>query len=193
MFKGMKRMFAMVLACALLLGVTGGQAGDGFALEANAKSWAAGPGYKKYEAPERTWQPLTDCEKYAASNEEAHFTDVKVGNWDTRSGKLEDSIRFCVANKKSYKNTHYIVYDLNGNYTQLSGLVSFCDKKSDAFTEAEIKIYLDNELAYESITLSDLSDDDDFTLDVKDVNYVRIVCSTTKKGSAYCVVAASVY
>lgn len=190
MFKGMKRMFAMVLACVLLLGVGGGQAG--FALEADAVSWAAGPGYKKYEAPQRTWQPLTDCEKYAASNEEAHFADVKIGNWDTRSGKLEDSIRFCVANKKSYKNTHYIIYDLNGNYTKLSGLVSFCDK-SDDYAEAEVKIYLDNELAYESITLSDLSDDDDFTLDVEDVDYVRIVCSTTKKGSAYCVVAASVY
>lgn len=187
MVKVMNRVVAMVLACLVMVGmVAGTQQDGGFALTANASGI-----YKKYEAPERTWEPLTDCEKYAASNEEAHFADVRVGDWKTRSGKLEDSVRFCVANKKSYKNTHYIVYDLNGDYTQMTGLVSFCDKSED-YTEAEVKIYLDNELAYESITLSDLSDDDDFTLDVEDVEYVRIVCSTTKKGSAYCVVAASV-
>ena len=73
------------------------------------------------------------------------------------------------------------------------GLISFCDSKSDAFAECQVKIYLDNELAYESIELSDLSDDDDFLLDVEDVKLVRIVCSTTEKGSAFCVVAASVY
>lgn len=187
MFKVMKRAMAMVLACLMAAGMF--QCNDGFALKANAQEWFTP--YKKYEAPARTWKPLTDCEKYVASNEKAHFEDVKVGNWNTRSGKLKDSIRFCVANKKSYKNTHYIVYDLNGNYTKMTGLVSFCDRSED-YTEAEVKIYLDNELAYESITLSDLSDDDDFTLDVEEVKYVRIVCSTTKKGSAYCVVAASV-
>ena len=192
MFKGMRRAMAMVLAVLVMAGMMTGVQGEGLALKADACSWNGAGLYKKYEAPARTWQPLTDCEKYAASNEEAHFADVKIGNWQSRSGKLEDSIRFCVANKKSYKNTHYIVYDLNGDYTQMTGLVSFCDKKSDAFTEVEVKIYLDNELYYESITLSDLSDDDEFTLDVKDVEYVRIVCSTTTKGSAYCVVAASV-
>lgn len=192
MFKGMKRMSAMVLACLMMVGMLGyGQPDGGLALTANACSLEDHGLYQKYEAPERTWVPLTDCEKYAASNEEAHFADVQIGNWYTRSGKLKDSIRFCVANKKSYKNTHYIIYDLNGDYTQMTGLVSFCDKSED-FTEAEVKIYLDNELVYESITLSDLSDDDEFTLDVEDVEYVRIVCSTTKKGSAYCAVAASV-
>lgn len=192
MLKGMKRMTALVLACLMMAGMMGvGQDDGGLVLTASAWS-LENPGiYQKYEAPERTWTPLTDCEKYNASNEEAHFADVQIGNWYARSGKLKDSIRFCVANKKSYKNTHYIIYDLNGDYTQLTGLVSFCDK-SDSFAEAEVKIYLDNELAYESITLSDLSDDDDFTLDVEDVEYVRIVCSTTQKGSAYCVVAASV-
>ena len=188
MFKGMKRMAAMVLACLMTVGML---AGNG-ALTASAATWDMNSElYERYQAPERTWTPLTECEKYSASNEDAHFGDVSVGNWNTRSGKLKDSIRFCVANKKSYKNTHYIIYNLDGNYTELTGLVSFHDQ-SDDFAEAEVKIYLDKELAYESIKLSDLSDDEEFTLDVEDVKYVRIVCSTTKKGSAYCVVAASV-
>lgn len=188
MFNFLKRMSAMVLACLM----TAGMMGDGLAL--TAKAWTLeSPGiYQKYEAPEKTWIPLTELESVAASNEEAHFADVKVGNWHTRSGKLKDSIRFCVANQKHYKNTHYIIYELDGNYTQMTGLVSFCDK-SGKFANAEVKIYMDNELAYESITLSDLSDDDEFTLDVEDVDRVRIVCSTTKQASAYCVVAASVY
>ena len=122
MFKGMRRAMAMVLAVLVMAGMMTGVQGEGFALKADACSWNGAGLYKKYEAPARTWQPLTDCEKYAASNEEAHFADVKIGNWQSRSGKLEDSIRFCVANKKSYKNTHYIVYDLNGNYTQMTGL-----------------------------------------------------------------------
>lgn len=187
-----KRMTALVLTCLMMAGMVGfGQPEEGLALTANAWTLESPGLYQKYEAPERTWAPLTECEKYAASNEDAHFADVEVGNWYARSGKLKDSVRFCVSNQKSYKNTHYIIYDLNGDYTQLTGLVSFCDK-SDDFAEAEVRIYLDNELAFESITLSDLSDDDEFTLDVEDVEYVRIVCSTTKKASAYCVVAASV-
>ena len=188
MFKGMKRMTALVMSCLMTVGML---AGNG-ALTANAATWSTSSElYKKYEAPERSWSPLTECKKYSASNEEAHFGDVSVGNWNTRSGKLKDSIRFCVANKKSYKNTHFIIYELDGNYTELTGLVSYHDQSED-HTEAVVKIYLDKELAYESITISELSDDDEFTLDVEDVKYVRIVCSTTKKGSAYCVVAASV-
>ena len=198
MKKIMKRAAAMVLACLMAVGMMAGVGSQGgLALKANAytltKPAPNAPAYQKYEAPKDTWIPLTDLEKHSASNEEAHFADVKVGNWYARSGKLKDAIRFCVSNKKSYKNTHYINYQLDGNYTQMIGLVSFCDNKSDDFAEAEVKIYLDNELAYESITLSDLSDDDDFLLDVEDVKMVRIVCSTTQKGSAYCVVAASVY
>lgn len=189
MTKIMKRTMAMVLACLTAVGMMAGCRG-GFALEANACVANDFP-YQKYQAPERTWQPLTDCEKHSASNETEHFADVKVGNWNTRSGKLKDSVRFCVANKESYRNTHYINYNLNGNYTEMAGLVSFCDKSED-YAEAEVRIYLDNELAYESIALSDLSDDEDFTLDVEDVQVVRIVCSTTKKVSAFCVVAASV-
>ena len=192
MKKFMKRAMAMALACVTVLGML---AGTGGAVRASAQTWdppAEDFGlYQPYKAPERTWKPLTECEKHSASNEEAHFADVKVGNWYARSGKLKDSIRFCVANKKSYKNTHHINYVLDGQYTQMTGIVSFCDK-SDDFAEAEVKIYLDNELMYESIKLSDLSDDDAFTLDVEDVQMVRIVCSTTKKGSAFCVVAASV-
>ena len=197
MLKIMKRATAMVLACLMAAGMlTGFGPGEGLALTAEAYTLKTvapnAPIYEKYEAPENTWIPLTDLEKHSASNEEAHFADVRVGNWYARSGKLKDSIRFCVSNKKTYKNTHYINYMLNGNYTQMTGLVSFCDK-SEKFAEARVKIYLDNELAYESITLSDLSSDEDFALDVEDVKIVRIVCCTTKKASAFCVVAASVY
>lgn len=185
MMKMMKRAMALVLACMTVVGM---MIGGCLTVKADAATY---PLYQKYQAPERTWKSLTDCEKHSASNEEGHFADVKIGNWDTRSGKLKDSIRFCVANKKSYRNTHYINYKLDGKYTEMTGLVSFCDKSED-FAEAEVKIYLDNELAYESIQLSDLSDDDDFTLDVEDVKMVRIVCSTTKKVSAFCAVAVSV-
>lgn len=192
MFKGIKRISALVLACLTMIGVMGfGQSEGGLALTAKAYDLPSSGLYQKYEAPEREWAPLTGCEKYVASNEDGHYADVVVSNWYARSGKLKDSIRFCVSNKKSYKNTHYIIYDLNRDYTELTGLVSFCDKSED-FAEATVKIYLDNELAYESITISELSDDDDFTLDVEDIKYVRIVCSTTKTASAYCAVAASV-
>lgn len=193
----MKRAAAMVLACLMTMGMLAGfGTGEGIAMTASAYTLETAapnaPVYQKYEAPEKSWTPLTDCEKHSASNEEGHFADVQMGNWYTRSGKLKDSIRFCVSNKKDYRNTHYINYKLDGNYTQMKGLVSFCDKSED-FAEAEVKVYLDNELAYESMKLSDLSDDEEFLLDVEDVRMVRIVCSTTRKASAYCAVAASVY
>ena len=183
MFQFMKRAMAMVLAVMMVVGM--------MAVKANAYTLESAGVYQKYEAPTRGWMPLTDCEKHSASNEDAHFADVRVGNWYARSGKLKDSIRFCVSNKETYKNTHYINYQLDGKFTQMTGLASFCDK-SDKHAQATVKIYLDNELAFESITLSDISDDDEFTLDVEDVRMVRIVCTTTKKASAYCVVAASV-
>ena len=197
MKKIMKRATAMVLACLTAVGMLIGS-GDGFAMQASAYTLEQvapnAPTYDTYKAPEKEWIPLTSLEKHSASNEEAHFADVRVGNWYARSGKLKDSIRFCVSNKKHYKNTHYINYPLGGKYTQMTGLVSFCDTKSDAYAEAEVRIYLDNELAYESIKLSDLSDDEEFALDVEDVQMVRIVCSTAKKrATAFCVVAASVY
>ena len=184
MSKFMKRAMAMVLACVSVLGM---MAGGGMAVEADASSFP----YQAYKAPARTWGPLTDCEKHSASNEDGHYADIKVGKWDTRSGKLEDSIRFCVANKESYRNTHYVNYILDGKYTEMAGLISFCDRSED-FAEATVRIYLDNELAYESFELSDFSDDADFLLDVEDVKVVRVVCSTTKKVEAFCVVAASV-
>lgn len=138
------------------------------------------------------WTPLTNCEKGPFSNETAHLADIKVGNWDTRAGELPDSIRFCVANQEKYKNTHYCNYKLNGNYSYISGLISFCDN-SDDYATAKIQIYLDNKLEFESNVLSDLSDDQSFTLDASGVNIVRIVCSTTDPHRAYCVVSASVY
>ena len=49
--------------------------------------------------------PLVECERINRSNEDGHYADVVVGKWDCKAGRLADSIRFCVANKKSYKNT----------------------------------------------------------------------------------------
>lgn len=138
------------------------------------------------------WTPLTDCEKIAVSNSEAHLRDLVVGDWETRFGKLPDSIRFCVSNKKDYKNTHYCVYKLNGEYNWLSGLISLSDK-SEKFATAKIHIYLDNELAYESEKISANSSDYTFTLNTEGVEVVRIVCSTTDMPSAYCVLSASVF
>lgn len=138
------------------------------------------------------WTPLTDCERQFVSNSDAHKNDLLVGDWDTRAGELPDSIRFCVSNKKNYKNTHYCVYKLNGYYNYLSGLISFCDNSAD-YATAKIQIYLDNELAFESDTISELSTDESFTLDVRDVQSVRVVCSTTDEPPAYCVLSASVY
>lgn len=142
--------------------------------------------------PTNYWIPLTECEKTQASNEEAHFQDIVVGDWDTRAGELPDSIRFCVSGKESYKKTHYCIYKLNGNFDYLSGLISFMDK-SDKYATAKIQIYLDNALEFESDTISDLSNDESFTLDVRGVNTVRIVCTTKDQHTAYCVLSASVY
>lgn len=138
------------------------------------------------------WTPLTDCEKIKASNEEAHFQDVVVGDWDTRAGELPDALRFCVSGKESYKRTHYIIYNLHGDFDTLSGLVSFMDK-SDKYATARIQIYLDNELAYESDTFCARSNDESFILDVSGVDMVRVVCSTQDKHTAYCALSASVY
>ncbi len=138
------------------------------------------------------WTPLTDCEKIAVSNAEAHLRDLVVGDWETRSGKLPDSIRFCVSNKEDYKNTHYCVYKLSGEYNWLSGLISLSDK-SGKFATAKIRIYLDNELAYESDELTANSPDYSFTVNTEGVELVRVVCSTTDMPYAYCVLSASVF
>ena len=147
---------------------------------------------QEIEMPTDTWIPLTECEKTSASNEEAHFQDIVVGDWNTRAGELPDAIRFCVSGKENYKNTHYCIYKLNGNFNYLSGLISFMDK-SDKYATATIQIYLDNELAFNSSTISDLSNDESFTLDVRGVKTVRIVCSTKEKYIAYCALSASLY
>ena len=138
------------------------------------------------------WTPLTDCEKIGASNEEAHFADVVVGDWDAIAGKLPDALRFCVSGKESYKKNHYISYKLGGNYDYLSGLCSFMEK-SDKYATAKIEVYLDNQLAFASNTLSDLNPNQSFTVDVKDVKVVRIVCRTQDEHTAYCALSASVY
>jgi hypothetical protein len=147
---------------------------------------------KEMETLVYNWIPLTSCEKVKASNEEAHFADIKVGDWTARAGKLENSLRFCVSGKESYKKVHHITYKLGGNFDTMSGLVSFMEK-SDAYATAKIQIYLDDELAFDSGTISDLSNDKSFTLDVRDVKMVRIVCSTQDKHTAYCVLSASVF
>lgn len=147
---------------------------------------------QEIEMPTDYWIPLTECEKTHASNEEAHFQDVVVGDWNTRAGKLPDAIRFCVSGKENYKNTHFCIYKLNGNFDYLSGLISFMDK-SEKYATAKIQIYLDNQLAFESGTISDLSTDESFTLDVRGIQHVRIVCSTKDKYTAYCALSASVY
>lgn len=145
-----------------------------------------------YEEPNVDWVPLTECQRVNRSNEKAHFGDVVVGKWNSRAGKLPDAIRFCVSNKKSYKNTHYITYRLRGQYETLSGLISYSDK-SDKFATARIQIYFDNELEYESDLISATTDDAAFLLDVSDVEMVRIVCYTSDVPAAYCVVSAAVY
>lgn len=135
--------------------------------------------------------PLVECERINRSNEDGHYADVVVGKWDCKAGRLADSIRFCVANKRSYKNTHYCSYRLRGEYDTLSGIVSF-SPKSDRFATAQVKIYYDNELAFDSGLISERSEDVPFSIDVSDVEVVRVVCSTPDRGSAYCVVSATV-
>ena len=138
------------------------------------------------------WMPLTSCEKLKASNEEAHFADVKVGEWKTRAGKLPDSLRFCVSGKETYKKVHHITYKLGGNFDTMSGLVSFMDK-SDKYATAKIQIFLDDVLAFDSGTISAMSTDKSFNVDVRDVNVVRVVCSTVDKHTAYAVLSASLF
>ena len=123
MFKGIKRISAMVMSCVMAVGLMGaGQSEGGLAVAAKAYDLEPAGVYRKYEAPQRDWAPLTGCEKVLASNQEAHFADVQVGNWYARSGKLKNSVRFCVSGQDSYRNTHYIIYNLKGNYTQMTGL-----------------------------------------------------------------------
>ena len=55
-----------------------------------------------------------------------------------------------------------------------------------------MKIYYDNELAFDSGLISERSEDVPFSIDVSDVEVVRVVCSTPDRGSAYCVVSATV-
>ena len=74
----------------------------------------------------------------------------------------------------------------------LSGLISF-DDQSENYATARIQIYLDNELEFESNTISDVTRDQSFTLDVQGVQNVRIVCTTSDSHTAYCVLSASVY
>lgn len=138
------------------------------------------------------WLPLTECEKIGASNEEAHFADIVVGDWNTRAGELPASIRFCVSGKDTYKKVHYCSYKLGGNFNYLSGLISFMEK-SEKYATAKIQVYLDNELEFESDTISDLSADQSFTLDVHGVDIVRIVCSTQDEHTAYCALSASLF
>lgn len=142
--------------------------------------------------PTYAWTPLTECEKISASNEDAHFADVVVGDWNAVAGKLPDALRFCVSGKESYKKTHYITYKLGGNYHYLSGLCSFMEK-SDKYATAKIQVYLDDELAFASNTLSDLNPNQSFTVDIKDVKVVRIVCTTADEHTAYCALSSSVY
>ena len=137
------------------------------------------------------WTPLTDCEKYSASNETEHKADIQVDNWITPIGKLPDSLRFCVSGKENYKNNHFIIYCLDGHYDVLSGLIAFHDKSED-YAEAKILIYLDNQLAYESPVLSSTNNQASFLLDVEEVDVVKVLCSTSKKQSAYCVLSAAV-
>lgn len=145
-----------------------------------------------FEEPNVKWSPLTECQNVNRSNEKAHFGDVVVGKWNSRAGKLPNAIRFCVSNKKTYKNTHYTTYRLRGQYDTLSGLISFSNK-SEKFATARIQIYFDNELEYESDLISATTDDAAFLLDVSGVEMVRIVCSTPDVPAAYCVVSAAVY
>ena len=145
----------------------------------------------EYQSASGTWTPLTQCKLVAKSNEDEHLNDVRIGNWNSYAGELPDSIRFCVSNKESFKHTHYCIYNLHKNYSVLSGLIAFSDK-SEEFATAQVYIYLDNELAYESGVLSETSGGYSFKLDVEDVEDVRVVCFTQDKAEAYCVVSASV-
>ncbi len=142
--------------------------------------------------PADEWLPLTACEKINASNEKEHLADVVVGDWDAVAGKLPDSLRFCVSGKENYKRVHYINYKLGSNFNYLSGLCSFMEK-SDQYATAKIEVYLDNELAFESNTLSSMKPNQSFTVDVKGVDVVRVVCATQDEHTAYCVLSASVY
>jgi len=167
----MMRIATFVLACLLFIGSL-----ISAPVEASAADWET---------------PLVECERINRSNEDGHYADVVVGKWDCNAGRIPDAIRFCVANKKSYRNTHYISYRLRGEYDTLSGFVSF-SSKSDRFATAQVKIYYDNELAFDSGLLSERSADVPFCVDVSDVEVVRVVCSTPDRGAAYCVVSANV-
>jgi hypothetical protein len=97
-----------------------------------------------------------------------------------------------VAQFSTYTDTEYIVYDLDGAYSQLELRIAPL-AGSTANSSTQIQIYADNALIYSSQWVSTGSGAVTATLDVSDVRQLKVLCSTDSSTHCYCIVSATLF
>lgn len=132
--------------------------------------------------------PLIQCTFLSDSNDGS--SDVCVGSWTDKFGTVyPDSIRFWVVKGPGYAETESTTYQVNGEYSTLSGVIVPASNSASG-SKFVVSIYLDGNLAYQSPGLSDTSNPQPYSIDVRNGNKIRIVCTTSTSCYGYCIVSA---
>lgn len=137
--------------------------------------------------------PLTWCREIENSNNPnaKKSTDVSIGTWtDCFGEKHSDAIKFWVS--ESMVDTEYIIYDVNSDYSKLVlSIVNAEDNASGG--ENKITIYADDEVIYRSDWITNDSPVIEKTLEIGNVDRIKVECSTDTAKYCYCLVSGLLY
>ena len=139
--------------------------------------------------------PLTRCRVLQSSNDGSKQEDVAVGSWRDSFGTTHyEALRFWVAQLPNYANTEHIIYELNGDYTQLHITVAPWEY-TVASGRTKLLFYADDVLICDSgwISMDTGPGSISTILDVSDVQTLRIDCVTDSAAHCYCILSATLY
>lgn len=119
--------------------------------------------------------------------------DVEVGAFQDVFGDVySGAVKFWVAKYPGWDNWEYIVYDLNAEYELLEFTV-VAGRDNCASGETYILIYADDQLIYESIWIGNQTPPIKESIDVTNVNSLKIKCVTETPDSCYCLFEGFLY
>lgn len=137
--------------------------------------------------------PLTNCTVIDDSNESNSQTDVQEGDFtDVYTTYYRDALKFWVRESPNWADTEHIEYELRSSYELLEFKIS-AEATNHSDGTVKILIYADSVLVYESEWVGNHTDPVQGSLDVSNVERLKIVCTTDSPVFCHCIFDADLF
>lgn len=137
---------------------------------------------------------LSQLKLLSDTNEEGSHEDVKFGEFYEQGRTWDATVRFWVADKPGWSNTESLEVYLGSSYETLF-IMAYAGEHSDKDANMTLRFYGDGEFLYEMNDIVFVEGDDayDATVDISNVDVLKVECCTDVDAFGYCFLCGVVW